>query len=165
MTTGGPGAIPAIAPVPVRRARVDAHLLVDRRLSPEDLQDIEQAFRAAGLRPTVYRAPARRGPEELNWLVVAAIPLSSFLTTMGTKLAEDSYRELRQLAQRVFGRAPMSKPSTLVLEDQDTGTQVVLEPDLPENGYRALLETDLAGLGGERVRYDRTQDRWIRSDR
>jgi hypothetical protein len=143
---------------------LDAHLLVDRRLSPDDLEDIEQAFRSVGLHPTVYRAPARRGPEELNWLVIAAIPLSSFLTTLGTKLAEDSYKELRQLAHRVFGRAPASKPSTLVLEDQDTGTQVLLEADLDDTGYRALLKTDLAGLSGERVRYDRTQERWIRSN-
>jgi hypothetical protein len=161
--TGGPGAAPTIAPILVRRAELDAHLLVDHRLSPDDLEDIEQAFRAAGLRPTVYRTPARRGPEELNWLVIAAIPLSSFLTTMGTKLAEDSYKELRQLARRVFGKAPASKPSPLVLEDQDTGTQVVLEPDLPEVGYRALLETDLAGYSGDTVRYDPAQERWIRS--
>jgi hypothetical protein len=143
---------------------LDAHLLVDRRLSPDELEDIEQAFRAAGLRPTVYRAPARRGPEELNWLVIAAIPLSSFLTTMGTKLAEDSYKELRRLAHRVFGTAPASKPSTLVLEDQDTGTQVVLELDLPDNGYRALFKADLDSHSGDRMRYDRTQERWIRSD-
>jgi len=143
---------------------LDAHLLVNRRLSPEDLADIEEAFRAAGLRPTVYRTPARRGPEELNWLVIAAIPLSSFLTTVGTKLAEDSYKELRQLAHRVFKRVPASKPSTLVLEDQDTGTQVLLEADLDDKGYRALLETDLAELGGERVRYDRARERWVRSD-
>jgi hypothetical protein len=141
---------------------LDAHLLVDRWLSPDDLEDIEQAFRAAGLRPTMYRAPARRGLEELNWLVIAAIPLSSFLTTMGTKLAEDSYKELRQLAHRVFKRAPASKPSTLVLEDQDSGTQVVLTPDLPVEGYRALLKTDLAGYSGDRVRYDLTQERWVR---
>ncbi len=143
---------------------MDAHLLVDRRLSPDDLEDIEQAFRAAGLRPTVYRSPARRGPEELNWLVIAAIPLSSFLTTMGTKLAEDSYKELRQLAHRVFGRAPTSKPSTLVLEDQDTGTQVLLEPGLPDDGYRALFQTDLASHSGDKVRYDRSQERWVRSN-
>ncbi|MGR6966282.1 hypothetical protein ACU610_17615 [Geodermatophilus sp. URMC 61] len=137
---------------------------MDRRLSPDDLEDIEQAFRAAGLRPTVYRTPARRGLEELNWLVIAAVPLSSFLTTMGTKLAEDSYKELRQLAHRVFGRAPASKASTLVLEDQDTGTQVVLEPDLSDKGYQALFETDFARYSGDTVRYDPTHERWIRSN-
>jgi hypothetical protein len=143
---------------------LDAELLVDHRLGPDAVEGIEQAFRAAGLSPTVYRAPARRGAEELNWLVVAAIPLSSFLTTMGTKLAEDSYKELRQLAHRVFKRAPASKPSSLVLEDQDTGTQVVLTPDLPVEGYRALLDADLAGYDGDRVRYDPAQERWVRSN-
>jgi hypothetical protein len=143
---------------------LNAHVLVAHGLSSDDLEDIEQAFRAAGLCPTVYRAPVRRGAEELNWLVVAAIPLSSFLTTLGTKLAEDSYKELRQLAHRVFGRASAPKSSTLVLEDQDTGTRVVLEPDLPDDGYRALFETDLASHSGDKVRYDPTQKRWVRSN-
>jgi hypothetical protein len=138
-------------------------LLVSPTASSADVEEIEQAFRAAGLRPTAHRVPSRRGPEQFSWLVIAALPLSSFLTTLGAKLAEDSYKELRQLTLRVLGRAPSSNPSTLVLEDQDNGTQVILEPDLPDDGYRALLATDLTGYTGGRVRYDRRRGRWVAS--
>jgi hypothetical protein len=142
---------------------LDTRLLISRAASREDVEEIKQAFSAAGLDPTAYRVPPRRGPEELSWLVIAALPLSSFLTTLGAKLADDSYKELRRLTRRVLTRAPAAAPSTLVLEDRDSGTQVVLEPDLPDDGYRALLATDLTGHTGGRVRYDRDGGRWVGS--
>jgi hypothetical protein len=140
---------------------VDADLLVSRTLTAEAMDDIEQAFRAVGLRPTAYRVPPRRGPDEVSWLVIAALPLTSFLTTLGSKLAEDSYKELRQLARRVLRRAPDTKPSTLILEDQDSGTQIVLDAELPDTGYRALLTTDVAGHRGETLSYDKVAGRWV----
>jgi hypothetical protein len=143
---------------------LDADLLMSRTLTEDARQDIEQAFRAAGLRPTAYRVPPRRGPEELSWLVIAALPLSSFLTTLGSKLAEDSYKELRQLAHRVLKRAPAPKRSTLVLEDRDSGTQVVLDLDLPDVGYRTLLTADFAGHRGKIMRFDRIGRGWVARD-
>jgi hypothetical protein len=141
---------------------LDADLFVSRLIGPEDLDEMEQAFRSVGLRPVTYQAPPRRSAEDLSWLVIAALPLSSFLTSLSATLAEDSYKELRRLARRVFGRG--SKPLTLVLEDRDTGTQVILEPDLPEDGYRALLGADLTSYAGAKVRYDRGHGRWVGSD-
>jgi len=146
------------------RPELDADLFVSRLIGPEDLDEMEQAFRSVGLRPVTYQAPPRRSAEDLSWLVIAALPLSSFLTSLSAKLAEDSYKELRRLAGRVFGRRTASKPLTLVLEDRDTGTQVVLEPDLPEDGYRALLGADLTSHAGAKVRYDRDHGRWVGSN-
>ena len=142
---------------------MDADLFVSRQVGPADLHEMEQAFRSVGLRPVTYQAPPRRSAEDFGWLVIAALPLSSFLTSLSAKLAEDSYKELRRLAGRVFGRGGASKPLTLVLEDRDTGTQVVLEPDLPDDGYRALLSADLTCHAGAKVRYDRDHGRWTSS--
>lgn len=143
---------------------MDVDLLVSRLVSPGDVDEIEQAFSDVGLRPTPHMVAPRRGPEELSWLVVAALPLSSFLTSLGAKMAEDSYKALRQLTRRVLTTTSGAKPLTLVLEDLASGTQVVLESDLPDDSYRTLLAADFAGHAGGRIHYDRGRGQWVGSE-
>jgi hypothetical protein len=140
---------------------MDADLLVSRGMTAEASSDVEQAFAAAGLRPTLRRVPAHRGAEQLSWLVIAALPLTSFLTTLGAKLAEDAYKELRLLGHRVLRHAPDRTARSLVLEDDDSGTRVVLDGDLPDEGYRALLALDVAGRRGAVLVYDRGAGQWV----
>ena len=47
---------------------MDADLFVSRLIGPEDLDEMEQAFRSVGLRPVTYQAPPRRSAEDLSWL-------------------------------------------------------------------------------------------------
>ena len=140
---------------------MDADVLVSSQVRADLVTEIEAAFRDAGLSAAVRRVPARRGPAELGWLVIATIPLSSFLTTLTAKLAEDSYKGLRQLTRRVLSRAAAPATGTLVLEDRGTGTQVVLEADLPDDAYRALLASGLTGTADVTMRYDRSRQRWV----
>ena len=148
----------------MKRGLVDAELVVSRLLTPEDVADIQDAFRALGVTTSARTAPRRRG-QELTWMVLASLPLSGFLTTLGTSMADDAYKSLSRLVRRVLRRAQASPGGAraLVLEDHASGSLVVMKLDLPDEGYSALFSTDLDAGSGATFRYDLAQHRWTTS--
>ncbi|MGH3932440.1 MAG: hypothetical protein ACRDTF_20975 [Pseudonocardiaceae bacterium] len=81
--------------------------------------------------------PTRRGLEQLQWLVLATLPLHAFLSGFGSVAAEDVVRGLTRLVHRVVGakRETASSAQVLVLQDAETRLQVVLEADRPVAAY------------------------------
>jgi hypothetical protein len=139
---------------------VDAELVVSRLLSPDDVADIQDAFRGFGVTTSARTAPRRRG-QELTWLVLVSLPLSGFLTTLGASMAEEAHKGLCRLVRRVLGRgeALPDRARALVLEDRTSGAFVVLDLDLPDEAYSALFSTDLDT--GATFRFDPAQHRWM----
>jgi hypothetical protein len=89
------------------------------------------------------------------------LPLQAFLSGLGSKLAEDAYHGLKDVVVRILRRSnPGRRERALVLQDTATGLQVVLEPDLPIEGYRRLVTLDLSAFHGGPVRYDRSRNAW-----
>jgi hypothetical protein len=125
------------------------------------------AFSAIGVRASVKVLPPRRGPAELQWLVLAVLPLQAFLAALGGQFGDDSYRGLQNAVRYVFRHkesktadATAVPPRPIVLQDKTTGIQVVLDHDLPTEGYEQLLGLDLSKLRFGPVHYDRDQRRW-----
>jgi hypothetical protein len=81
---------------------------------------------------------------------------------MAEDFAADAYRRLRSLVGAVVGRdrAQPRSPRALLLQDPDTGVRVVLEPDLPDEAYRLLLDVDLSRIHRGPLHYDRHGRRW-----
>jgi hypothetical protein len=103
--------------------------------------------------------PTRRGVGELQWLLLAVLPL---LSTLGSTLADGASKGLKRLVGRVLGagRETASPPPVLVLEDAVTRLQVVLEGDLPADAYEALLSLDLSEFQRGPLHYDRHRGAW-----
>lgn len=122
------------------------------------------ALRAAGVSARTRMVPTRRGVDELHWLVLATLPLQAFLTGLGMVIAEDVAARIKRLAGRVLeGRGSTTADSSarlLVLQDTATRLQVVLEPDLPQQAYQALLALDLSEFRHGPLHYDRRLGRW-----
>src|ERR1700754_4531767 len=135
------------------RAALPAYVVVGPGFDSAALADLAERFRALGLEPTLA-PPVQVRSGELGWLVLAGLPLSAFLSTLGTKLAEDGYAGLHDLVARVARHGHGSGAPALVLEDDDAGTVVVLDDDLPDDSYRMLVELDLSGHAGVTLRYD-----------
>jgi hypothetical protein len=58
-------------------------------------------------------------------------------------------------------RAPApARARPLVLRDAASGLRVVLDRDLPAEGYQQLLVLDLSQFQAGPVHYDRAADRW-----
>jgi hypothetical protein len=117
---------------------LEAHVLVDAELPAGQERLLVDVFDQLGVIAHTRVVPPRRGVAELNWLVLASLPLQAFLGTVGTKFADDAYRQLKALLGRLVhgDRFTPGGQRPMVLRDDDTGLELVLEPDLPDEGYR-----------------------------
>jgi hypothetical protein len=141
---------------------LEADVLVDAEVSPDDERLLVDALAGLGVHARTRVVPTRRGVGDLSWVVLVSLPLQAFLTSMGATLAEQAQQGLRDLVGRLLRRDQPSPAGQrpMVLRDVATGLQVVLEPDLPAEGYRQLLGLDLSQFQVGPVHYDRFQGRW-----
>ncbi|MGH3683756.1 MAG: hypothetical protein ACRDRU_03190 [Pseudonocardiaceae bacterium] len=139
-----------------------AEVLVTAEVSAEVEQAIVETFRVLGVAVRNRMVPARRGLDQLQWLVLATLPLHAFLSGLGSAAAEDVAQGLKRLTGRVVGvkRGPVSSEQVLVLQDAATRLQIVLEADLPAEAYPALVALDLSVFRQGPVHYDRQRGRW-----
>jgi len=140
-----------------------AEVLVTAEIPPEQEQAIVEAFGALGVAARARMVPTRRGVGELQWLVLAALPLHAFLSALGSTLAEGALQGLKRLVGSVLGvrrDLPSQPPPVLVLQDAATRLQVVLEADLPTEAYQTLLSLDLSNYKKGPLHYDRDGGRW-----
>jgi hypothetical protein len=138
-------------------------IFVDARLSPEREQAVTGALTALGASVRVKVLPPRRTADDLQWIVLAALPLQAFLSSIGGKIADDAYKGLQNAVRKLRGpdaaaKTPATRP--MILQDTASGLRVILDHDLPADGYQQLLNLDLARFQIGPVHYDRTQQRW-----
>jgi hypothetical protein len=146
---------------------LNGEIFLDGNVPAEDEEFLLKGLTACGVNGRARIIPTRRDPATLTWIVLIALPLQGFLSTLGTKIAEDGHTWLSKLVNRLNERphpptaeAAASTARLLVLQDEATGLQIVLEPDLPRDAYDQLLILDLSGIRLGPVHYDRTQRRW-----
>jgi hypothetical protein len=145
------------------RNPLPAEVLVTPEVSAEEEQEIVEAFRGLDVTARPRMIYARRSLEQLQWLVLATLPLHAFLSGLGSAAAQDIAQGLKRLVGRVGGATPTtatSQQQVLVLQDVATRLQVVLEADLPEEAYQALVMLDLSVFQQGPVHYDRHRGRW-----
>jgi hypothetical protein len=140
-----------------------ADIFVDAHLAPE-VEDIAvRALAALGVSARVRVLSPRRGTSELQWVILAALPLQAFLTGIGTKIADDAYKGFQEAVRKLRRQEPADKlpdPPPMVLQDSASGLRIVLDHDLPADGYQQLLALDVSQYRLGPVHYDRAQRRW-----
>lgn len=143
-----------------------ANVLLDAEVPADQERLLVDVFDQLGVTAHTRVVPTRRGVAELNWLVLVSLPLQAFLAGVGAKFADDAYRGFKALTSRLAygGRPAPGDQRPMVLRDDATGLELVLEPDLPDEGYRRLFDLDLTRFQVGPVHYDRHQARW-RSER
>jgi hypothetical protein len=146
---------------------LEANVLLDAEVPVDQERLLVDVFGELGVTASTRVVPPRRGLTELNWLVLVSLPLQAFLGSVGTKFADEAYRGLKALVGRLVPGGDRPAPAgqrPMVLRDAATGLELVLEPDLPDEGYRQLFGLDLSQYQLGPVHYDRHQRRW-RSER
>jgi hypothetical protein len=133
---------------------------VDEQVSDADVALIKAEFALSGYIAAVSQPPRRRSLADFAWLVLASLPLQHFFARLAEDAADDAHIRLKTLADQLLRRHADAKPKpVMVLRDDLTGIQVVLEPDLPQESYRQLLSLDLASVRGP-LHYDLQRRRW-----
>ncbi|SNY52489.1 hypothetical protein [Paractinoplanes atraurantiacus] len=142
---------------------LSADLLVDPGVPAADADLLAEALAQCGVAAQAKVLAPRRAGEQLSWLVLLALPLQTFLTTVGETAARDAYAGLRRAVGRVLG-APPSDPAAaerpMVLQDEETGLRIVLSAGLPPEAYRTLVQLRLTDYREGPLHYDRHQRRW-----
>jgi len=126
-------------------------------------EEVLDASRSVGLSVSITFVPPRRGLGDLQWLTLVALPLHAFLSGLGDEFASDASQRLRAFVRAVLKRRqrPVTKASDLlVLQDIASGIQVVLEADLPTEGYEQLLSLDFSRFERGPLHYDRQLGGW-----
>jgi hypothetical protein len=143
--------------------KLTADLLIDAEVSPADADALAEALDDCGVAAAIKVVAPRRTAEQLQWLVLLAVPLQAFLSAAGEKAGQEAYARVRAAVGRLLGRAPVSADTdtrAMVLADDETGLQIVLTADLPPEGYRQLLELSLDDYTLGPLHYDRHARRW-----
>ena len=145
-----------------RPDQLAAEILLTAEVTPERERAIVEAFGALGVTGRARTVPTRRGVGELQWLVLATLPLHAFLSSLGSTLAQEASEGVKRLVGQGLGtrREAASPPPVLVLQDAATRLQVVLEADLPTDAYEALLSLDLSLFQKGPLHYDRHGGQW-----
>jgi hypothetical protein len=139
-----------------------AEVFIAAEVPPEQEQAIVEAFAALGVAARARIVPARRGTGDLQWVLLAVLPLQAFLSTLGSAFAGSADQALKRLVGRAHkGRRDTASPRpVLVLQDAATRLQVVLEADLPAKAYEALLSIDLSKFHKGPLHYDSHRGAW-----
>ncbi|WP_405868194.1 MULTISPECIES: hypothetical protein [unclassified Streptomyces] len=140
-----------------------AELLLTHDVSAELERELTSGFRELGAPAVrVRRTVDHRGPAELQWLVLASLPLQAFLSGLGGEAVKDGYRAFKDLVGRLtqHGAPPVQAPRPLVLQDERSGLRIVLEADLPQGAYEQLAVLDLSRFAVGPLHYDRAHGRW-----
>lgn len=144
-------------------ADLTADILVDGQLPAEREVLIHQALAALGASGQIRVLPPRRGAAELQWLVMMTLPLQAFLGSIGSKFGEDAYRSFQNTIRKLLhpDDVPPAAPARpIVLKDAASGLRIILDPDLPSEGYQQLLALNLSKFRFGPVHYDRAERRW-----
>lgn len=147
---------------------ITTELLFSRLLPADDEPDVIAFFGQFGTISDHRRVLGHRG-DAIEWLVLAALPLQAFLQNIGALTSADAYVALKSLIDRLLGRArrnhsEVQKVPRIILQDANSGLQVMLESDLPEIAYRQLHQLNLAQFSSGPIHFDRGLGCW-RADR
>jgi len=147
--------------VPDRRIEV----LLDASASDGEVQEVQQAFAAAGVETDVQATYERKGIGEFPWIVMITAPAAAFFTAIAAAAGKDAYRVAKSLVREVWAVRTKSsgQRGDVILHDKDTGVWIALEPDLPAEAYEKLASLDLTRFETDRsgyLKYDRERGEW-----
>jgi hypothetical protein len=140
-----------------------ADLFTDGQLSADRADLIADALTALGVLVRVKILPRRRGASDLQWLVLAALPLQAFLTSIGGNFADNTYKGFQAAVRKLLHHEQAAEEAAarpMVLQDTGSGLRIVLDHDLPADGYQQLLRLDLSRFRLGPLHYDLAEQRW-----
>jgi hypothetical protein len=134
-----------------------AELLFDHGMDADTTAGMVAEFRRLGFVTEVRTRLPHRGPDEITWLMLAALPLQAFLSGIGAEAVKDVYARAKRLTT-AGKKARNDVP--LVLQDAETELKVILEADLPPEAIRQLVGLDLGAFRTGPLHYDRAGKKW-----
>jgi hypothetical protein len=124
---------------------------------PDDETRVREALRELDVNARVQTATS--GTDRSSWVVLASLPTRMLFDNMAARRA-DVASQVRELVRRITERGDGSVPGLLMLQDTETGIQIVLWKDLPEIAFQSLPQVDLIRFTFGPVHYDVVAAAW-----
>jgi hypothetical protein len=124
---------------------------------PDDETRVREALRELDVNARVQTATS--GTDRGSWVVLASLPTRMLFENMAARRA-DVASQIRDLIRRITVREDNSVVGLLMLQDTETGIQIVLSADLPEVAFGALPHVDLIHFTFGPVHYDVVAAAW-----
>jgi hypothetical protein len=124
----------------------------------EDEARVRDAFRDLDVNARVRTAAYGRDSGS-SWVVLASIPTRMLFENMAARGAGMA-SQLRELVRRITVSEDGGSVGLLMLQDTETGIQVVLAPNLPDAALQSLPGIDLLGFTFGPVHYDAGTSAW-----
>lgn len=137
-------------------------VLLTGEVTADEEAMVTDELRSIGLTVTVRKVVPVRGPGDLQWIMLLALPLQAILSDVGGELGRDLYRSLKRVTGRILDarRQTHRRARTVMVHDRDLNLRIVVEPDLPLSALEALAARDPASLPPDPLRYDRDTGEW-----
>jgi hypothetical protein len=139
-------------------------ILYAGQLTDRAAAEIVEELQAIGLTAELREVGPRRTVGEITWLALMAVPLQPLYEQLAKDFAADAYKRLKTLTGKILRQEVSAPPNegrkVLVLQDSDSGVQVALEADLPDEAYQQLLSFNLFTIRRGPLHYDRHRRRW-----
>jgi hypothetical protein len=94
----------------------------------------------------------------VSWIVLASLPTRILFDNMAEQ--GDAAGQIKKLVQRIADPGDGRVAALLLVQDTETGIQIVLAATLPEAAYRLLPEVDLIQFTFGPVHYDAAAGEW-----
>jgi hypothetical protein len=132
---------------------------VDVEASEEEVEAVDAAFRDVGLSVEVRASYVRKSVGLLPWIVLIVLPLKGFLEQLGREAATDTYAALKRLVARIR-EARQGNEGSIVVEDPESSTTLVIGEDLPDEAYIGLYKMDPEDYEGAYLLWDPDRGEW-----
>ena len=124
----------------------------------DDGARVRDAFRDLDVNARVQTAAYGRDSRS-SWVVLASVPTRMLFENMATR-AVGMASQIRELVERITVSEDGGSAGLLMLQDTETGIQVVLVPNLPDAALQSLPGIDLLGFTFGPVHYDAGTSAW-----
>lgn len=147
----------------MNESTIAADVLLHTSVPAADAEYVKRALGAVGVDITLKVAPVQRGFNEVIWAALVVLPLNTFITSVVGRLGEDAHEALRNLVSLILRRLHQqhTQENPLILQDTNTGLQIVLPEGLALDAYQQLLNSNaLQATQGGLLQYDAEEGCW-----
>lgn len=153
-------------------AQLGATVFISDDVPRKEEQELMEALEELGFAGSAKEMPTVRSADMVEAIAVLMIPATAFLNALGASVATDAYDKFKRGLARVFRRHADSGDAgtgagvgagagqPIVLKDVQTGLQILIGSDLPNEAYSALTSLHLEEFRVGPLHWDQMLRRW-----
>ncbi len=96
----------------------------------------------------------------MPWVIILAIPLWHFMSSFGREAGKTAWKEIYRLIRKLC-KARRNMNGEIAFEDKESSAQIILNPNLPEEAYRQLVQIPKERLLKGYWVWDFEQNCWV----